>query len=154
MELDHTTDVVIVGSGSAALTSALAVKEAGLEPLILESTDLVGGSRRCRGGGLWIPNNPLTREAGVPDSYEDARLYIDDVIGDADPASSPQRRDAFLRQGPQMVEWLRGLGFRFLYGGATATTTPSGQGAAPSGVASRAPHSTSRPSVPGRTSCA
>ncbi len=34
---------------------------------------------------------------------------VDTVIGDAGPASSPQRREAFLREGPRMVEWLPGM---------------------------------------------
>ena len=115
MTQEYRTDVVVVGSGSAALTAALAVKEAGLEPLVLESTDLVGGSSAMSGGGLWVPNNPVMREAGVADSEEDARTYLDGTIGDAGPASSPERREAFLREGPRMVTWLRELGFRFVY---------------------------------------
>lgn len=67
------------------------------------------------GGGLWVPNNPLMLKAGVHDSYEDAKLYLDRVIGDVGPASSPERREAFLREGPRMVEWLTQLGFRFSY---------------------------------------
>ncbi|MEA4907884.1 MAG: FAD-binding protein [Anaerolineaceae bacterium] len=107
--------VVVVGSGSAALTAALAAKEAGMEPLVLESTALVGGSSAMSGGGLWIPNNSLMRAAGVPDSYADAQKYMDLTIGDVGPASSPQRREAFLQEGPRMVDWLTGLGFRFSY---------------------------------------
>lgn len=112
---DSSKKVVIVGSGSAALTAAIAAKEAGLDPLILESTDRLGGSSAMSGGGLWIPNNPLMLNAGVPDSYADARMYMDRVIGDVGPASSPERRDTFLREGPRMVEWLTRLGFRFSY---------------------------------------
>lgn len=110
------TDVVVVGSGSAALTAALAARESGCEVVVLESTDLVGGSSAMSGGGLWVPDNPLMREAGVPDSLAAARAYLDDVVGDAGPASSPERRDAFLAEGPRMVAWLRDLGFRFVYG--------------------------------------
>ena len=107
--------VIVVGSGSAAMTAALAAKEAGLDPMIIESTGLVGGSSAMSGGGLWIPNNPLMLKAGVHDTYEDARMYMDRVIGDVGPASSPERREAFLREGPKMVEWLTSLGFRFSY---------------------------------------
>ena len=32
------------------------------------------------GGGLWIPNNPLMLKAGVHDSYENAKLYMDTVM--------------------------------------------------------------------------
>lgn len=107
--------VVVVGSGAAALTAALAAKEAGLAPLVIESTSLVGGSSAMSGGGMWIPNNALMLKAGVPDTLADARTYIDTVIGDVGPASSPKRREAFLREGPHMVDWLTGLGFRFSY---------------------------------------
>jgi 3-oxosteroid 1-dehydrogenase len=115
MNSDPSKLVVVVGSGAAALTAALAVKDSGLEPLVVESMDTIGGSSGMSGGGMWIPNNPLMLRAGVPDSYEQARLYMDTVIGDVGPASSPQRRDAYLRQGPRMVEWLSRLGFRFHY---------------------------------------
>jgi succinate dehydrogenase/fumarate reductase flavoprotein subunit len=112
---DNSRRVVIVGSGSAGFTAALAAREAGLEPIILESAGLLGGSSAMSGGGAWIPNHPLMRKAGVHDSYEDANLYMDTVIGDVGPASSPERREAFLREGPRMVEWLTVLGLRWYY---------------------------------------
>jgi succinate dehydrogenase/fumarate reductase flavoprotein subunit len=113
--MENKKKVVVVGSGSAGFTAALAAKEAGLEPTIVESTSLLGGSSAMSGGGLWIPNSPLMLKAGVRDSYKDAKLYMDTVIGDVGPASSPQRRETFLREGPRMVEWLAGLGFRWSY---------------------------------------
>ncbi|MEW6649216.1 MAG: FAD-binding protein [Chloroflexota bacterium] len=115
MTEDDSRKVIVVGSGSAAFTAAIAAKESGLEPLIVESTHLLGGSSAMSGGGLWIPNNPLMLKAGVQDSYEKARLYMDTVIGDVGPASSAQRRETFLREGPRMVEWLTSLGYRFSY---------------------------------------
>lgn len=119
---DHLTDVVVVGSGAAAAVTALAAKEAGLEPVILESTGMVGGNSAISGGGLWIPNNHLMRKAGVADSYEEARRYLDHVLDHVDhpegagQASSPARREAYLRQGPEMVRWLEDLGFPWRYG--------------------------------------
>ncbi len=113
---DSSKKVVVVGSGSAGFTAALAAKEAGLEPLIVESTDKLGGSSAMSGGGAWIPNNPLMLRAGVHDSVEEARKYMDLTIGEVGPASSPERREAFLREGPRMVEWLESLGLRYHYG--------------------------------------
>jgi 3-oxosteroid 1-dehydrogenase len=115
MEENPTKRVLVVGSGSAAFTAAIAAKEAGLEPLMVESTTLLGGTSSISGGGLWIPNNSLMLKAGVSDSYQEARIYIDQVVGDVGPASSPERREAYLREGPRMVEWLTSLGFRFSY---------------------------------------
>lgn len=115
MNNDPSKTVVVVGSGAAAMTAALAAREAGLNVLVVESMDKIGGSSGMSGGGMWIPNNPLMLKAGVPDSYEQARLYMDTVIGEVGPASSPQRRETYLREGPRMVEWLTRLGFRFSY---------------------------------------
>lgn len=113
---DSRKKVVVVGSGSAGFSAALAAKEGGLDPLIIESTDLLGGSSALSGGGMWIPNNPLMLKAGIHDTYEDARRYMDLTIGEVGPASSPARREAFLREGPRMIDWLTSLGFQFWYG--------------------------------------
>ncbi|MDO5495515.1 MAG: FAD-dependent oxidoreductase [bacterium] len=118
---DHLTDVVVVGSGAAGAVTALAAKEAGLEPLILESTDMFGGSSALSGGAIWIPGNHLMERAGVQDSLEEAREYLDFILehtehpGGAAPASSPARRAAYLERGPEMARWLEGLGFQWRY---------------------------------------
>lgn len=110
---DYQTDFVIVGSGGAALVGALVAKEHGFEPLVVEKTSFVGGTTAWSGGGLWIPNNPVSRRAGVTDSIDDALRYMNEVIGEVGPASSPERRRAFLQYGPEMVEFLHRLGFRW-----------------------------------------
>jgi 3-oxosteroid 1-dehydrogenase len=130
---DISKKVIVVGSGSAGFAAALAAKEAGLEPLILESTDKIGGSSAMSGGGAWIPNSPVMLRAGTPDSYENARKYMDITIGEVGPASSPQRREAFLREGPKMVEWLEKLGFRFHYGRGYADYYPELPGGSATG---------------------
>jgi succinate dehydrogenase/fumarate reductase flavoprotein subunit len=114
VDFDDAVDVVIVGSGAAGLVAALVVAERGMRPLVVEKSGAVGGSSSLSGGGLWIPDNPLMRAAGVADSVDDALTYLQDIIGDVGPASSPQRRAAFLRGGPEMVEFLQRLGCRFV----------------------------------------
>lgn len=112
-QFDYVTDVVVVGSGSAGFTAALAVKDKGKDVLLLESTDLLGGCSAKSGGGLWIPNNYIIKASRAKESHEAARAYMDDVIGDVGPASSPERREAYLNEGPKMIEWLKSLGFKF-----------------------------------------
>lgn len=132
---DKETDVIVVGSGSAAMTAAIAAHEAGSSVLVLESTDLFGGSSAMSGGGLWVPNNPVMLEAGTPDSHEAARTYMDTVIGDVGPASSPERREAFLAEGPAMVAFLRRLGVKFVYARGYADYYPEQPGGTATGRA-------------------
>ena len=56
---DHSFDVVVVGSGGAAMATALGAVDENLDVVMLESTDKWGGSTAMSGGGLWLPNNPL-----------------------------------------------------------------------------------------------
>ena len=107
---DTTVDFVIVGSGGGGMVAALAAADAGAEALVLEKQALVGGSTCMSGGIVWIPNNPLMRADGVPDSYEDAMAHFEAVVGDVGPCSSFERRHAFLTAGPEMTTFLQRLG--------------------------------------------
>jgi monoamine oxidase len=74
----RTADVIIVGAGFAGLAAAKALRAAGVEPLVIEARDRVGG-RTCPGsiagltidlGGMWVgPTqtvlDALAREYGV-----------------------------------------------------------------------------------------
>jgi 3-oxosteroid 1-dehydrogenase len=110
---DYAHDLVIVGSGSGGFVGALAAKANGLEPLLIEKREVVGGSSAMSGGVLWLPNNPLMAREGVPDSYEDGMAYFQALAGDGGPASSEARRHAYVTLGPQMILFLEGLGVRF-----------------------------------------
>jgi 3-oxosteroid 1-dehydrogenase len=110
---DHETDLVIVGSGGGGMVAALAAADAGASAVVLEKRDLIGGSTAMSGGVVWIPDNPLLRADGVPDSYEDALAHFEAVVGDVGPCSSPERRHAFLSSGPEMVTFLQREGVHF-----------------------------------------
>jgi 3-oxosteroid 1-dehydrogenase len=112
---EQLADVLVVGSGAAAMVTALAAKERGLNPIIIESTGMLGGNSAISGGGVWIPNNHVIKRAGQTDSYAEARTYLDLCVGDAGPASSPPRRHAYLTKGPELVKWLEDLGMRWVY---------------------------------------
>jgi 3-oxosteroid 1-dehydrogenase len=50
---------------------------------------------------------------GVQDSTEMALEYMHALIGDAEPASSPARREAFVRNVPRMIAFMEVQGLRF-----------------------------------------
>lgn len=105
---DEEVDLLVAGSGAAALSAAIAGAEAGLKVLVVESTDKWGGTTAVSGGGLWMPNHPDMKKLGKTDSREQVLKYMDIVIGDVGPASSTARREAFVDTVPVVYnEWKR-----------------------------------------------
>lgn len=96
-------DVVVVGSGAAGLTAAVRAAAAGLRVTVLEKADTFGGTTAVSGGGIWIPGSPQARAAGVADSPARARGYVLGAIGET---ANPRLIDAYLENGPEMVDWL------------------------------------------------
>jgi 3-oxosteroid 1-dehydrogenase len=113
-QTDETYDFVVVGSGGGSMCAGLVMRKAGRSVLVLEKTDLIGGSTARAGGVLWVPNNSFMKAEGVEDSYEKATAYLDAVVGDhADaPGASKERRQAYLRQAPEMIDFLVGQGIK------------------------------------------
>ena len=96
-------DVVVLGSGGAALTAAIAAYDFGArDVVILEKSGMVGGTTAMSGGMLWIPNNLYQQEAGIEDSDEDVVAYLDAL---APGALDPDTLGAFLERGPEMIRY-------------------------------------------------
>jgi len=110
---DRSVDLVVIGSGGGGLTAALTAARAGLEVLVVEKQHLLGGSTAMSGGVLWLPGNPVLAEQGHPDPVNEAMEHLAAVIGDVGPASSKERRSAFVVGGGEMIDFLRGCGLRF-----------------------------------------
>lgn len=100
---DNMFDVIVLGSGAAGLTAALVAAHAGRRVLVLEKSDLVGGTSAWSGGMVWVPNNPVMSAAGIDDSLELATEYLMSLSHDL--IDSDLAR-AMLEAGPEMVDWL------------------------------------------------
>ncbi|MBQ74511.1 MAG: FAD-binding dehydrogenase [Gammaproteobacteria bacterium] len=101
---DIEADVVVLGSGGAALTSAITAHDSGAkEVIIVEKSGMVGGTTAMSGGMLWIPNNHHQQENKVSDSWDKAVTYLDSLAPDM---LDPDTLEAFLESGPEMVRYL------------------------------------------------
>ena len=103
--MNESFDFVIVGSGGGSMCAALVLRQAGKRVLILEKTDLVGGTTAISGGVMWIPDNRFMKDAGVEDSRERAIAYLDTVLGDHHdtPGANRQRRLAYVEEAPANI---------------------------------------------------
>jgi 3-oxosteroid 1-dehydrogenase len=114
MDFAHETDFLVVGSGAGSLIAALVAQQSGLETLVVEKHDRFGGTSAYSGGGIWVPDNPIMRANGDTDSLDDALKFMEETIGDVGPASSIERRKAYLDKGPEMVDFTSRLGFKWI----------------------------------------
>ncbi len=96
-------DVVVLGSGAAGLTAALAAHGHGASVVVLEKAEQLGGTSAWSGGMIWIPNNPLMQEAGISDSRDEALTYLRALSHDLIPDELAQ---SYVDHGPEMVSWL------------------------------------------------
>lgn len=100
---DQEADVVVVGSGGSGLTAAILAHDQGAKVLILERSDMVGGTTAVSGGGLWIPLNHHMAERGVQDSREEALEYCKKLTAGRAPE---ELVETFIDTGHQMVKYL------------------------------------------------
>lgn len=96
------TDVLVIGSGAGGLSAAVTAASKGARVIIAEKADVLGGSTAWSGGWMWIPRNPLARRAGIDEEREAPRRYLQAVTGNR---FNPERIDAFLDAGPEMVDF-------------------------------------------------
>ena len=110
-ETVHHCDLVVVGSGASGLTAALTAASFGLDVVVVEKEPQFGGTSAWSGGWMWIPRNPLAREAGIDEPLETPLTYLRHELGTHFDETMSRR---FLEQGPRMVTFLRdeaGIGF-------------------------------------------
>lgn len=96
-------DVLVVGSGTG-MAAALSAHEQGLQVLVVEKTEYVGGSTALSGGGVWVPANPVLTGAGSPDTLDQGLTYTESVVGDTSPK---ERWTSSIENGPDAIAMLQ-----------------------------------------------
>ncbi|MET0237320.1 MAG: 3-oxosteroid 1-dehydrogenase [Kibdelosporangium sp.] len=124
-------DLVVVGSGAAGMTAALAAARNGLSALVVEKAPTYGGSTARSGGGVWVPNNEVILRAGVPDTPEQASAYLNHIVGDVVPADL---KKTVLDRGPEMLSFvLANTPLRFAWVKGYSDYYPEAPGGLPGG---------------------
>ena len=101
---DRQVDVIVVGSGGAALTAATLAHDGGAEVLVVEKAERFGGTTGVSGGVMWLPRNDHMASAGVEDSREDALAYIR-YLAQGQPVDDAQI-EAWVDAAPEALRYL------------------------------------------------
>lgn len=106
MSHDRECDVLIVGTGAAALTAGLAASAAGLDTVIIEKTASIGGTSALSAAGLWVPANHIADAHGLADSPEEALAYIRELAPPGWEATEGALWQRFAVEAPQMLAFV------------------------------------------------
>lgn len=91
-------DAIVVGSGGGALLSAVRAHDLGQTVLVIEKSNLYGGTTATSGAVLWIPLN-----GHAPDDYDKAYAYLKAAVGDT---STDSKVRTYLDTAKEMVRYL------------------------------------------------
>ncbi|MFC3607225.1 FAD-dependent oxidoreductase [Stutzerimonas tarimensis] len=97
-------DVLVIGSGAAGLATAVTAAHHGLQVIVAEKAEVLGGTSAWSGGWMWIPRNPLAVEEGFVEEAGAAERYLCAELG-RDRLDA--RQLAYLHHGPRMVDFFR-----------------------------------------------
>jgi succinate dehydrogenase/fumarate reductase flavoprotein subunit len=100
---DHEVDVIVIGAGAAGMSAAIVSKNEGLEPLLLEKTDQVGGTSAWSVGMMWFVDSAPMQAAGFKDSPESARRYFAATVGSSVDSAL---QDAYICDGRVALDYL------------------------------------------------
>jgi fumarate reductase flavoprotein subunit len=113
------TEIVVVGGGVAGLCAALAAAEAGVDVLLIEKQEKIGGSTRLSGGFFSFAGTPLQRESGVFDTSD---MLFNDLLELSGNLARPDLVRAYCAGQGELYQWLVNHGIEF-----TSVETSSGQ---------------------------
>ncbi|MQA26139.1 MAG: FAD-binding protein [Micromonosporaceae bacterium] len=103
-------DVAVVGFGAAGACAAIEAARAGADVLVIDRFD-GGGATALSGGVVYAGGGtPCQRQAGVTDTPDAMRAYLETEVGDA---VSPATLRRFCDQSTELIAWLTACGVPF-----------------------------------------
>jgi succinate dehydrogenase/fumarate reductase flavoprotein subunit len=99
--------VVVIGSGAAGLSAALAAATSGARVAVLESTATLGGTSALSGGLMFAPRTDLAIEAGCADDRDKVLTYLRAVT---ESSGDDTLKVAFVDKVPETMAFLAAEG--------------------------------------------
>ena len=101
--IDIEVPVVVIGAGACGLTAALAAREGGAEPLVLERDEAPTGSTSLSTGMIPAAGTKLQARLGIDDTPE---IFAGDILAKAKQQTDRDMALAVARASGPTVDWL------------------------------------------------
>jgi fumarate reductase flavoprotein subunit len=105
-------DVIVVGGGTAGMPLAIAAARRGALVLVVERSNLLGGSLDRSNCSLSAAGTELQAQAGISD---DAHAHFEDVMRATDGVADPALVRLWTDHAAETVAWLARLGVKFRF---------------------------------------
>lgn len=103
-----TTDLVVIGAGTAGLPAAIEAAAQGLRVTVIDKADRIGGTLWRSWGQLSAGGTSLQRAKGILDSPD---LHFEDVMRISKNTADPGLVRLAVDHAPATIEWLMAAGF-------------------------------------------
>lgn len=112
---DEKADIVVIGSGIAGLTSAIAAKEAGKNVIVIEKQGMLGaGDSMNISTGITAGGSKLIKEKGI--EGKSTQDYVNHLMKQAKDKNVPINKEnveTYARRGGEIIDWLMEKGVPF-----------------------------------------
>lgn len=107
---DKEFDVLVIGSGFAALSAAIEARRKGLDVMVIEKMRVPGGNSTINGGLFAVAGSKLQQEEGVEDSVE---LMMADMMAAGRGINHPEITRKIAEGSPAAYEFVVDCGAKF-----------------------------------------
>ena len=112
---DEKADIVVIGSGIAGLTAAIAAQEKGSNVLVIEKQGMLGaGDSMNISTGITAGGSKFIQEHGI--KGKSTQDYVDHLMKQAKDKGIPINKanvETYARRGGEIIDWLEQLGVPF-----------------------------------------
>ena len=103
-EEDLSSDVIVVGGGSAGMAATIRLEEAGKSVILVEKTSSLGGTIRVSGGNQVVQGSKVQKEAGV--TNDSAKSMEEDFLENGDQLNDAELLGIYAKNVGAATDWL------------------------------------------------
>lgn len=111
--LPKKVDVIVIGSGAAGMSAAIAAKDKGARTVVLEKMPIIGGNTLISSGVVNAPDEKNQKLQGIEDSNE---WFYKQTLAAGHDKADPVLVKVLTDRSYQTIQWLESIGVKFKKG--------------------------------------